>query len=237
MRLLDLFCGAGGAAVGYHRAGFTEIVGVDHKPMPRYPFEFVQADALEYLREYGKEFDVIHASPPCQRFTSMRVMANAKPYPDLLTPCREMLTNIGLPFVIENVETAPMEYGQLGMFVPCGIMLCGSMFGLVNEEYALRRHRRFECSMPLVQPKCHHNGKEVIGFYGDHARKRTRINGHHARGNDITATAEKMALVRDLMGIDWMNWQEATQAIPPAYTHWIGKQLLAGLGREEEGQT
>src|SRR5262252_422519 len=105
-RLLDLFCGAGGAAMGYSRAGF-DVTGVDHRPMPRYPFVFVQADALEYVAEHGREYDVIHASPPCRAYSRMRRITKRE-YPELIAPTRATLDAVGRPFVIENVEHAPL---------------------------------------------------------------------------------------------------------------------------------
>ena len=226
-RLLDLFCGAGGAAVGYHRAGF-DVVGVDIKPQPHYPFEFHQADALTFPLD---GFDAIHASPPCQAFSAMRVMANARPHLDLLTPTRTRLVASGVPFVIENVLQAPMESGPPSLWSSLsGVVLCGSMFGLRTSRYELRRHRQFEASQSLPVMTCSHRSDlQVVGFYGDHARTRTRINGHHARGTDITRNDDKLALVRDLMGIDWMSWSESNQAIPPAYTEWVGARLIANL--------
>jgi DNA (cytosine-5)-methyltransferase 1 len=245
-RLLDLFCGAGGAAMGYHRAGF-DVVGVDIEPQPHYPFEFHQADALEVLDRAvdGNElwpfdgwlddiedFDAIHASPPCQAYTAMKVMANHRPdHPDLVAPTRELLELSGLPWVMENVPGAPMDdVGPPDLFGGGGgVMLCGSMFGLNNGEYELRRHRLFECSTPLAQPPCRHR-LPVIGFYGDHARTPQRtVDGHRDRGGDIVGNAKKMPLVRDLMGIDWMEWPESTNAVPPAYTFFIGQQLMAHL--------
>lgn len=226
-RLLDLFSGAGGCSVGYHRAGF-DVVGVDVRPMPHYPYEFHQADALTFPLD---GFDVIHASPPCQAFTAMRVMANARPHPDLLAPTRDRLLTWGGPFVIENVPQAPMDVHPETLFGGLsGVTLCGSMFGLRTDTQELRRHRQFESNRPMAQPACRHRPDlTVIGFYGDHARGRTRVNGYHARGTDITGNAAKLALVRDLMGIDWMRWDDATQAIPPAYTRFIGAQLLDHL--------
>ncbi len=227
--LLDLFCGAGGCAVGYRRAGF-DVVGVDIEPQPRYPFRFVQGDALEHLAAHGREYDAIHASPPCQAFSTMRVMGNAREHSDLLTPTRELLLRNGKPWVIENVSGAPLDTGHVGLFGTGGVVLCGSMFGLATEKYELRRHRLFETPFPIQQLACRHGNKEVIGFYGDHARSRQRtVNGHRDRGGDIQGNDRKMPLVRDLMGIDWMLWHEATQAIPPAYTEHVGKNLLAAL--------
>lgn len=217
MRLLDLFCGAGGAAVGYARAGFTDIVGIDIKPMPHYPFEFLQMDAIRALDAWDDQFDAIHASPPCQAFSDMKWMGNARKHEDLLTPTRERLDRIGVPYVIENVEGAPM---------PRAVRLCGTSFGLGSEfgrgELELHRHRLFELNWPLLVPPCAHTGRMVVGFYGDHARVRRRS----AEGGDIVGTAEKLRLVKEAMGIDWMTWQEANQAIPPAYTEYIGRALL-----------
>ena len=233
MRLLDLVCGAGGAAMGYSRAGFTEIVGVDIKPQPRYPFTFVLGDALEYVAAHGREFDAIHASPPCQAFSTMKVMPNARAHPDFLTPCRELLRDAKRPWIIENVVGAPVEARPPSLFSNLsGIMLCGTMFGLTNGSHELRRHRLFESTEPLVQPRCRHR-LPVIGFYGDHARTRQRtIKGNRDRGGDITGTERKMVLVWELMGIDWMLWHESNQAIPPVYTEFIGHQLLAALHAE-----
>lgn len=225
-RLVDLFCGAGGAAVGYARAGF-EVVGVDIAPQPRYPFEFHQADAMTFPFD---GFDAVHASPPCQAYSTMKVMPNAREHPDLVEPIRERLEATGLPYIIENVPGAPLEihppnlFGQAG-----GVTLCGTMFGLNNDEHELRRHRLFESNVPLPQPPCAHR-LPVIGFYGDHARTRQRtVNGHRDRGGDITGLERKMPLVRDLLGIDWMRWEEAVLAIPPAYTEWIGRRLIEAL--------
>lgn len=218
-RLLDLFCGAGGAAMGYARAGF-EVVGVDIKPQLRYPFEFHQGDALRYLEEVpapGRKgltpwwsFDAIHASPPCQAFSDLKSMHNAKEHPDLLTPTRELLDRIGLPYVIENVEGAPMsDY----------ITLCGGAFGLGTGDAELRRHRRFEVRpMPAIVPPCAHGQRpRVIGVYGGHGRDRRR-----------TVNTQDYSTVqrREAMGIDWMTGTELSQAIPPAYTEWIGNHLM-----------
>lgn len=176
MRLLDLFCGAGGAAMGYHRAGFDEIVGVDNRPMPRYPFTFVLADALEYVREHGHEFDAIHASPPCQAFSALKTMKNAKQHPDLLTPTRALLQSIGKSWVIENVYGAPM-YHPL-------IILCGTMFDLelADGSGELRRHRIFEHSFPIgLVPQCRHRNFAVRCHGGGETQKGRRtvtVTGH-----------------------------------------------------------
>jgi len=227
MKLLDLFCGAGGASMGYHRAGF-EVVGVDINPQPHYPFEFIQADAMAF--PLGG-FDVVHASPPCQAFTALRTMYNAKAHDDLLTPTRERLIEWGGPSVIENVEGAPMtDY----------IRLCGTSFGLGTGDADLRRHRWFEVrpEPPFPTPQCVHGGRLVIGVYGGHSRDRRRrqasvgvyggAGGSSVRdGTQQFSTAERA----EAMGIDWMTGNELSQAIPPAYTEWIGRHLLASLER------
>lgn len=204
-RLLDLFCGAGGAAVGYSRAGF-EVVGVDIKPQPRYPFEFHQADALTYPLD---GFDVVHASPPCQRY-SMAVRNQGRPddWPDLVPPMQRRLG--GRDYVIENVPGAPLQHP---------VTLCGSMFGLGTDELELRRHRLFECSPFLLAPPCNHDGRVSIGVYG-HGTP----TWHRKKLGRNVSTDE----MREAMGIDWMTRDELSQAIPPAYTEWIGRQLLDG---------
>lgn len=206
MRLLDLFCGAGGAAMGYHRAGFTEIVGVDIKPQPHYPFRFVQADAMTYPLD---GFDAIHASPPCQVF-SMAAQSQRNRgvvYPNLLAPTRARLEQQGTPWVMENVPGAPMR---------SDFVICGCRVGL-----PLRRVRLFETSwngFDLMTP-CHHTGPvvSVVG-HGTPAWQRERL------GYNPTIREYRAA-----MGIDWMNRGELSQAIPPAYTEYIGRQLITAL--------
>lgn len=217
VRLLDLFCGAGGAATGYSLAGFDEIVGVDIVPQPNYPFTFIQGDALQPPVDLSA-FDLIHASPPCQRFTAMRTMANAGNHADLLTPTREKFRRLGLTYVIENVEGAPM---------PNAVRLCGSAFGLQSSDgYHLRRHRLFETSYPVLVPNCYHTPGPVVGFYGDHARDARRLPGEKDRRRKDIQGSEKMRLVAETMGIDWMTWEEAKEAIPLAYTRYLGEQFL-----------
>jgi DNA (cytosine-5)-methyltransferase 1 len=210
--LLDLFCGAGGAAMGYYRAGF-DVVGVDIKPQPRYPFRFIQADAMTFpIYEYV----AIHASPPCQAFTDIKGLWNAKLPADRLTPTRVRLYTTGLPFVIENVPGAPMNGAHL--------TLCGSAFRLGTDDAELRRHRHFETSFPLLVPPCAHGKRErVIGVYGGHGRDRRR----KVNTQDFS-TDER----REAMGINWMTGEELSQAIPPAYTEFIGRHMLAALQTE-----
>ena len=205
--------------MGYHRAGFTEIVGVDIKPQPRYPFEFVLADAMTYSLE---GFDAIHASPPCQAHSDMKWMPNARKHEDLLTPTLARLDGVSVPWAVENVGGSPMR---------SAIQLCGTSFGLradIGDRGIadLHRHRLFETNFPIMAPPCaHKRGRIVVGFYGDHARVRRRS----AEGGDITGNAAKLRLVKEAMEIDWMMWGEANQAIPPAYTEYIGRELLKVL--------
>jgi DNA (cytosine-5)-methyltransferase 1 len=155
-RLLDLFCGAGGAGMGYAQAGF-EVVGVDLKHRPRYPFEFIQADALALDPAFLVSFDAIHASPPCQAHTSMKTMHNAREHSDLVAPVRAMLKASNRPWVIENVIGAPLD---------APIMLCGTMFGLGVADADLQRHRLFEMSdPPLFVPQCQHGRRATVGVY------------------------------------------------------------------------
>jgi DNA (cytosine-5)-methyltransferase 1 len=216
MRLLDLFCKAGGGAMGYHRAGFDEIVGIDIEPQKRYPFEFVQCDAMEYVRDHWMEFDAIHASPPCQAYTAINQVNKKRwgyepPHPKLIEPTRRLLQRTNIPWVIENVPNAPLQNP---------VVLCGSMFGL-----GVMRHRLFETSFFLMTGvRCRHRGHDHRGVYGRHpdgGKIWTRVSGG---GTINRAHSIEDGAVR--MGIDWMEWAELTQAIPPAYTEYIGRQLL-----------
>lgn len=202
-RVLDLFCGAGGASVGYHRAGF-EVVGVDSKPQPHYPFAFLQADWSEVDLS---GFDLIHASPPCQAFSITGNLARSQGKQastvDLIKPVRKALIECGVPYVIENVRGAPLLNP---------LTLCGSMFGL-----KVRRHRLFESNVLLQAPgPCRHKeqGRPVGVYYviGDEIPKGGK-------------TAESLEEGQEAMGIDWMPWASLREAIPPAYTEWIGEHL------------
>ena len=213
-RLLDIGCGAGGGAMGYHRVGF-EVVGLDIKPQPNYPFEFHRADALDVLANdelWAGEFDAFHASWPCQFASDLR-HRTGREYPDLVTPGRELMRIYEVPYVIENVPGAPLENP---------ITLCGSSFGLGANGRQLRRHRLFECSFPVMAPPCQHQG-QPIGVYG------TGGGGQMTRG--YKGTPEEY---REAMGIDWATRGEIAQAIPPAYTEFVGAFLLTEvLARRE----
>lgn len=211
-RLLDLFCGAGGAARGYQLAGF-HVTGVDIKPQPRYiGEEFHQADALEYCREHGHEFDAIHASPPCQAYSEATPMHMRSQLPDLIDDTRIAMRETGKPYVIENVENARVK-----LINP--VMLCGTMFGL-----NVWRHRYFEVHPVwfLAPALCHHNGRPIVQHAGSHSRK---LDGGHPVPAHV---------VRAEMGIEWMRGHEAYEAIPPAYTEYIGRQLLHAIAQEDQ---
>jgi DNA (cytosine-5)-methyltransferase 1 len=213
--LLDLCCKAGGAAMGYHRAGF-QVVGVDIEPQPNYPFPFIQDDALAILRRSsGRPFgwaDAIHASFPCQSKTAYRRKGHGvgDGYPDLVPEGRDLLERTGLPYVIENVEGFRDELRD-------PITLCGSSFRL-----DVRRHRLFECNFPVMAPPCAH-GWQTPRF----AQATNRAN--------LRSTVEvgvwriPLEVQQRAMGIDWMTLPELSEAIPPAYTEHIGGYLLAAL--------
>jgi DNA (cytosine-5)-methyltransferase 1 len=232
-RLLDLFCGAGGAGMGYHLAGF-EVVGVDISFQKHYPFEFHQADALEYLKEHGHEFDVIHASPPCQFYSTMTKgmwKDRLDDHPQLIKPVRDLIMRISKPYIIENVEGARKE-----LINP--FLLCGTMFGLQTKAgNQLRRHRYFEWSLPFpLVPTCQHNKASAIRVYGggqDSDRKRPATIGVYGH-SDGSSTRDGLSFGiedrRCAMGIDWMVGDELSEAIPPAYTEFIGKQIINYLG-------
>lgn len=215
--LLDMFCGAGGGAVGYHRAGF-DVVGVDNVFQPRYPFPFVQGDALRPPFNLS-DFDAIHASPPCQKFSTLAALHKDRNRVDLIPQARDLLNKSGLPWVIENVPGAPLRFAT---------MLCASSFGLGTfcadgKFHQLRRHRIFESSFLIMSPPCNHVGRP-IGVYGHGGGDASR--GHRKGLNGFTGKASER---REAMGIDWMIRSELSQAIPPAYCEFIGKQLLRHL--------
>ena len=220
--------------MGYHRAGF-DVFGVDINPQPHFPFVFVQADALNYLHNYGQYFAAIHASPPCQAFSVMRRGRwQDREHPDLLTPVRDALNRIGKPYIIENVVGAPLINP---------VMLCGTLFGLQTKAGSqLRRHRLFEIHPPLLvmTPQCSHAaGSSVIGVYGggQHPQRRRypstigvfRHAGGTSKRDYLDMDCFSANDRRDAMGIDWMTGEELSQAIPPAYTEFIGKRIIESI--------
>jgi DNA (cytosine-5)-methyltransferase 1 len=223
--LLDLFCGAGGAATGYADAGF-DVVGVDVERQPRYPFPFIQDDALAFLDwmlagNSDKSFDAIHASPPCQGYSKLAVLHRNRSYPMLIEPVRDRLTATGLPYVIENVEGAPLINP---------VVLCGSQFALTcwwpgNGRVGLRRHRLFESNILIPDAGPHDHSLLSVPVYGHGGapgnRKEFRGGGHSQA-------------CRDVMRIHWMNREELSEAIPPAYTAYIGWFLKLAIANERD---
>lgn len=204
--ILDLFCGAGGCAMGYFQAGFNPV-GVDKFRQKRYPFAHYVEDAFEFLERYGKHYDAIHASPPCQFYS--RAAVNKGGHDDFIWEVRAYLVQTGKPYVIENVEDAKSYLNN-------PFCLCGTMFGL-----NVIRHRLFETNWALTQPlpECNHV-KPVVRM----GRRPTELEYHSVVGHFIGAQE-----AREAMGIDWMTRNELAQAIPPAYTEWIGRQLITML--------
>lgn len=219
MRLLDLFCGAGGCSAGYRDAGFSEIVGVDNVRQWEYPYEFVLGDALTHPLD---GFDVVHASPPCKPFSTIqginRNREAAKPRlfdrnPDLLRPMLERLRDWGGVWIVENLPGAPMPDDA--------VTVCGSAFGL-----QVRRHRLFAASVPLTGSGCDHAGQgQCVGVYGHGGAWSYVAPDGSRRGTKVTGAAAGVAL-----GIDWTTDQRRlSQAIPPAYTEFIGGQVLEAI--------
>ena len=297
MRLLDLYCGAGGIAMGYSRAGFDEIIGVDIAAQPRHPFQFVQADALEYLAEHGQEFDAIHASPPCQGCSIMHNLPwlRGREYPRLIKPTRDLMIHVGKPWVLENVMGAKWgckNLENISRLIGYDITdhgmkanwLCGAMFG--KPFY---RHRLFATNWMWLAPG-HPKHKAVIQSgrmlkdranqvaYGeewpgrrDTANRITIVKDNHSLAQGKTIVGERLRangrpkdskiglsngmpktqlanwqngaqadgvgvghakgwrLAAEAMGIDWMKRDELTQAIPPVFTEYIGRQMLLVL--------
>lgn len=224
-RALDLFCGAGGATRGLQMAGF-DVTGVDINPQPRYCGDaFHQADALTFPLE---GFDFIWASPPCQAFTKLRWMPDAKEHPNLIPETRARLLASRVPYSIENVEDAPL--GDSGYLV----MLCGTMFGMRTPDgrAELRRHRLFETSFSIpLRPQCRH-GHRVLGVYGGHLRDRCRaitVTGGTPQTNTVRNRVRETFSIGEAcvaMGIDWMSMKGLSQAIPPVYSEFIGRHAM-----------
>jgi len=209
-RLLDLFCGEGGAAMGYHEAGF-DVIGIDIDPQPRYPFAFIQHDATQLDLRFLRSFDAIHASPPCQKHSDLaKRNGNADAWPCFISPIRTMLEASGLPYIIENVEGAPLAKPT---------MLCGTMF----PETRVIRHRLFETNWPLATPP---HGKHPLVYTMD------KRKGHYGKLSEWTSPVQvtgggncSKAAAADAMGMPWATKHGLNEAIPPAYTRWIGGQL------------
>jgi DNA (cytosine-5)-methyltransferase 1 len=238
-RCLDLFCCLGGASMGYHRAGF-DVVGIDlfgdGYTQKRYPFQSIKMDWLEALERYGESADFIHASPPCQRY-SITNASRRHDYPDLVGPVREALNALGKPWVMENVLRAPLLDPK--------IELCGCMFNLTaidtdGTKLHLWRPRQFESNVVLEQPRPgrrimrystiaahseeYHDYAWVAGSYG--GARRNRLEARNERKGGYVPSK---AVQQQLMGIDWMPEKAMHQALPPVYTEFVGRQILAGL--------
>jgi DNA (cytosine-5)-methyltransferase 1 len=211
--LIDTYCGGGGCTKGYQRAGFY-VIGVDNKPQPHYcGDEFVQADAIEFIRRYGRDANVIHASPPCQGYSITRNLKTSRDdHPMLIEATRAALQATGRPYVIENVVGAPLINP---------LMLCGSMFGL-----GVLRHRLFECNPPIWFPPgpCQHVGRVIPMWWK--SRQRELLAGKTFAYITVAGSSYLVPEGKRAMGIDWMVRNELSQAIPPAYTEFIGRGLL-----------
>ena len=201
---LDLFCCQGGAGMGYSQAGY-KVLGIDIEDQPRYPFAFLQCDALRFLDQFGNDFDLIHASPPCQGYSHLTPDAHRDKYPKLIPALRSMLRELGKPYVIENVAGAKDELEN-------PIMLCGSMFGLRTQ-----RHRFFECSFPVSAPApCDHSEIPLLVTTASAASRKKRA---------ALGMAPKSVKNAPLAyGIDWMSADGLKEAIPPAYTRYLGEK-------------
>ena len=290
MRLLDLFCGAGGAARGYADAGFSEIVGVDIEPQKHYGYEFVQGDALEYLSEHGEDFDAIHASPPCQGYSIMTLNLpwfKGKTYPLLILPTIELLEKVGRPYCLENVmgarhNSASIKKRGLEEHGLKAGWLCGAMFGLPFYRHRLfatnwlwlapghPKHQGHVTNGPSPQKKGsnisaqilahpnplnsdwrkHHDGTGLnirsgyetkslnypsiinLPIGNSHGKREGSALGSTKGQNGATPGIGHTVgwhLAAEVMGIDWMNRKELTQAIPPVYTEHIGRQMIRYL--------
>ena len=216
-RLLDLFCGAGGAGMGYSRAGF-DVLGVDIAPHPDYPFELIVGDAMAVLEDtaFLRSFEVVHASPPCPRYSTITPEATRDSHPDFLPLVLNRLTSAGGVWVVENVPGAPMP-------ADLTVMICGRAMGL----RWFKRHRLFASNVPLLSPGCACGSERPWTVTGDHpdSREFRRPNGG-TRGRKPASVQH----AGEVMGIDWMTtWDDLADAIPPSYTSFIGAQLIDHL--------
>jgi DNA (cytosine-5)-methyltransferase 1 len=218
-RLLDLYCCAGGAAMGYHLGGFDEIIGVDHIRKRNYPFKQIKADVPTFLKEkpmeWFRQFDLIHASPPCRKFSRTRHLVKAQGNKvrdvDHIALIQKFLKKTGVPYVIENVTESPLT----------GTTICGSSFGL-----KVRRHRIFESTFPIDELPCRHKEQgRPVGVYGSMGDQVKGIDKKHPERGVIFGgrTADTIEEAREAMGIDWMGWNNIREAVPPAYTQHIAE--------------
>lgn len=209
-KLLDLYCGGGSAGYGYEKAGF-DVTGVDLFPQKRHRGKFIQSDAIEYLLEYGHLYDAVHASPPCQEYStaSMQFRISGKEYPDLVSETRQALKKVGKPYIIENVPNSPLINP---------ILLCGSMFGM--RTY---RHRLFESSINLTAP-----------LHPKHTAKNTKMGRKPKDGEFIQYVGHFSGVkeVQDMCGTPWLGQYELAQSIPPQYTEFLGHQMREYLFNE-----
>lgn len=198
--------------MGYHRAGF-DVVGIDIKPQPNYPFEFHQGDAMSWPLD---GYDAIHASPPCQAYSVANNIHGRTDHPDLVAATRRRLEATGLLYVIENVPGSPLRNH---------VQICGLSVGC-----NVRRHRWFECSFPIMVPPCSNHHADYAIVFGGGAKGRGHTIGRTAKGGSrIRRPFVPHERAQAAMGIDWMIRDELSQAIPPAYTEWIGAELLAAI--------
>lgn len=207
LKLLDLFCGGGGAAYGYELAGF-DVTGVDNVPQPKYKGNFIQSDAILYLKENFQFYDVIHASPPCQKYSmaSMQFRIKGKEYVDLISITRKELISTRKPYIMENVPGSPLINP---------ILLCGSMF-----DMATYRHRLFESNMPLIAP-----------IHFKHIHLNTKM-GRPIKENEFVQYVGHFSGVKEVQemtGLHWLGQSELAQSIPPKYTKYLGEQVKTFL--------
>lgn len=204
MKLLDLYCCQHVGGYGFELAGF-EVTGVDSYPQPKHPGNFIQADAIEYVLQYGHLYDYIHASPPCQKYSiaSMQFVIAGKEYPDLIKATRQALIIVGRPYDIENVPGAPLINP---------ILLCGSMF-----NYPSYRHRLFETNWGLKAP-----------IHPEHIAKSAKMGRPIKEGEFIQHVGHFSGVkyVQELTGCHWADQYGLAQSIPPCYTQYIGKQFI-----------
>lgn len=214
--------------MGLHQAGF-DVTGVDIEPQPRYPFRFIQADALTFPLD---GFDFIWASPPCQAYSALKTMLNRREHPELVEIVRNLLMARGTPWVIENVFGAPLKNP---------LMLCGSHFGLKSSNgYELRRHRYFESNFMMMNGHICKHGAKTVGVYGSKARDIALEKRHYSKDKATRGKPEGVVLPKEVgfeaMGIDWMNQAELSEAIPPAYSKYIGEAAMKHIREQPRSE-